>query len=128
MAKIAIIGSGISGLGAAYILNRAHDITVYEKSQRIGGHTRTLSVDYDGTKVDVDTGFIVFNQKNYPELTAMFRHLNVPLQKSDKVTGAHHVADFQALPKLHVHDTPPLHRRRLIGCTDPSLAVGPASG
>lgn len=88
MAKIAIIGSGISGLGAAYILNRAHDITVYEKSRRIGGHTRTLTVDYDGTKVAVDTGFIVFNQKNYPELSAMFRHLNVPVQKSDMTFAA----------------------------------------
>ncbi|HLJ52817.1 MAG TPA: FAD-dependent oxidoreductase [Rhizomicrobium sp.] len=82
MAKIAIIGTGISGLGAAYLLNRKHDITVYEKSSRIGGHTRTLTIDYDGTKLAVDTGFIVFNEKNYPELTAMFRHLNVPVQKS----------------------------------------------
>lgn len=88
MAKIAIIGSGISGLGAAFILNRAHDITVYEKSPRIGGHTRTVTVDYDGTRVPVDTGFIVFNQKNYPELSAMFRHLNVPVQKSDMTFAA----------------------------------------
>jgi len=82
MAKIAIIGTGISGLGAAYLLNRKHDITVYEKSSRIGGHNRTLTIDYDGTKLAVDTGFIVFNEKNYPELTAMLRHLNVPVQKS----------------------------------------------
>jgi len=88
MAKIAIIGTGISGLGAAYLLNRKHDITVYEKSPRIGGHTRTLTIDYDGTKVAVDTGFIVFNEKNYPELTAMFRHLNVPVQKSDMTFAA----------------------------------------
>ena len=88
MAKIAIIGTGISGLGAAYILNRQHDITVYEKAGRIGGHTRTLTVDYDGTKVPVDTGFIVFNEKNYPQLTAMFRHLNVPVQKSDMTFAA----------------------------------------
>ncbi len=88
MAKIAIIGTGISGLGAAYLLNRKHDITVYEKSSRIGGHTRTLTIDYDGTKLAVDTGFIVFNEKNYPELTSMFRHLNVPVQKSDMTFAA----------------------------------------
>ena len=88
MAKIAIIGTGISGLGAAYLLNREHDITVYEKASRIGGHTRTLTVDYDGTQVAVDTGFIVFNEANYPELTAMFRHLNVPVQKSDMTFAA----------------------------------------
>jgi predicted NAD/FAD-binding protein len=80
MARIAIIGTGISGLGAAYILNRRHDITVYEKQDRIGGHSRTVTVDYDGVRLPVDTGFIVFNEKNYPELTAMFRHLNVPVQ------------------------------------------------
>jgi predicted NAD/FAD-binding protein len=88
MARIAIIGTGISGLGAAYLLNRKHDITVYEKSARIGGHTRTLTFDYDGTKVAVDTGFIVFNEANYPELTAMFRHLNVPVQKSEMTFAA----------------------------------------
>jgi uncharacterized protein len=88
MAKIAIIGTGISGLGAAYLLNRQHDITVYEKSERIGGHSRTLTVDYDGMQVPVDTGFIVFNEKNYPQLSAMFRHLNVPVQKSDMTFSA----------------------------------------
>jgi len=88
MAKIAIIGTGISGLGAAYLLNRQHDIAVYEKADRIGGHTRTVTVDYDGTPIPVDTGFIVFNQKNYPELSAMFRHLNVPVQTSDMTFAA----------------------------------------
>lgn len=88
MAKIAIIGTGISGLGAAYILNRRHDITVYEKQDRIGGHSRTVTVDYDGVRLPVDTGFIVFNEKNYPELNAMFRHLNVPVQKSDMTFAA----------------------------------------
>jgi len=88
MARIAIIGTGISGLGAAYLLNRHHDVTVYEKAARIGGHTRTLTLDYEGTRVPVDTGFIVFNEKNYPQLTAMFRHLNVPVQKSDMTFAA----------------------------------------
>ncbi len=88
MAKIAIIGTGISGLGAAYLLNRHHDITVYEKAGRIGGHSRTVTVDYDGTPIPVDTGFIVFNEENYPELTAMFRHLDVPVHPSDMTFAA----------------------------------------
>jgi uncharacterized protein len=88
MAKIAIIGAGISGLGAAYLLDRRHDVTVYEKAGRIGGHARTLTIDYDGAKVAVDTGFIVFNEKNYPQLSAMFRHLNVPTHASDMTFAA----------------------------------------
>lgn len=88
MAKISIIGTGISGLGAAYLLNRKHEITVYEKAARIGGHSRTVTVDYDGKAIPVDTGFIVFNEKNYPQLSAMFRHLNVPTHKSDMTFAA----------------------------------------
>ena len=83
MARIAIVGTGISGLGAAYLLNRRHEVTLYEKESRIGGHTRTVTVDYDGTPISVDTGFIVFNEPNYPHLSAMFRHLGVPVHKSD---------------------------------------------
>ncbi len=83
MAKIAIIGSGISGLGAAYLLNRHHDITVYEKDRSPGGHARTVTVDYGGEQIAVDTGFIVFNEPNYPHLSALFRHLGVPTHRSD---------------------------------------------
>jgi len=88
MAKIAIIGTGISGLGAAYLLDRRHEITVYERQARIGGHARTLTVDYDGKRVPVDTGFIVFNEPNYPQLSAMFRHLGVKVHKSDMTFAA----------------------------------------
>ena len=56
MARIAVVGTGISGLGAAFLLNPDHDITVYEKSARIGGHSRTVTVDYDGTAIPVDGG------------------------------------------------------------------------
>jgi predicted NAD/FAD-binding protein len=83
MAKIAIVGAGISGLGSAYLLNPDHEITVYEKAPRIGGHTRTVTVNYDGTPIPVDTGFIVFNRRNYPHLTALFAHLGVPTHASD---------------------------------------------
>jgi uncharacterized protein len=85
--KIAIIGTGISGLGAAYLLQHRHDITVYEKEARLGGHARTVTVDYDGVPIAVDTGFIVFNYRNYPYLTGLFHHLDVPVIKSDMSLG-----------------------------------------
>ena len=88
MAKIAIVGSGISGLGAAFLLHSRHEITVYEKAPRIGGHSRTITVDYDGTPIAVDTGFIVFNKPNYPNLTGLFAHLGVPTHKSDMTFSA----------------------------------------
>jgi len=83
MARIAIVGTGISGLGSAYLLNPHHEITVYEKAARIGGHSRTVTVDYDGHRVAVDTGFIVFNRPNYPNLCGLFAHLGVPTHASD---------------------------------------------
>jgi predicted NAD/FAD-binding protein len=85
--KIAIIGSGISGLGCAYLLNQDHDITVYEKNDYIGGHSRTVDINVDEKTVPVDTGFIVFNYRNYPNLTGLFEHLNVPIEKSDMSFG-----------------------------------------
>jgi predicted NAD/FAD-binding protein len=88
MARIAIVGTGISGLGAAYLLNPHHDITVYEKAARIGGHTRTVTVSYNGTKIPVDTGFIVFNRQNYPNLTGLFHYLDVPTHESDMTFAA----------------------------------------
>jgi predicted NAD/FAD-binding protein len=88
MAKIAIVGTGISGMGAAYLLNPHHEITVYEKADRIGGHSRTVDIDYDGVPIPVDTGFIVFNKRNYPNLSGLFRHLDVPVHKSDMTFGA----------------------------------------
>ncbi len=85
--KIAIIGSGISGLGAAYLLVPHHDITVYEKNAYIGGHSRTIDVPTGNTTTPVDTGFIVFNNWNYPNLMGMFKDLDVPFQKSDMSFG-----------------------------------------
>ncbi len=86
--KIAIIGTGISGLGAAYMLHNHHDITIFEKNDYIGGHSRTVTAKTDDGDVPVDTGFIVFNKKNYPLLTALFRHLNVPIKETDMSFGA----------------------------------------
>lgn len=75
--KIGIVGSGISGLGAAWALRERHDVTVFEKEPRAGGHSHTVDVDYDGVRIPVDTGFIVYNEHNYPNLTALFRELSV---------------------------------------------------
>ena len=88
MVKIAIVGTGISGLGSAFLLNPDHDITVYEKAARIGGHSRTVTVDHDGQAIPVDTGFIVFNRPNYPNLTGLFAHLGVPTHASDMTFAA----------------------------------------
>ena len=76
--KIAIVGAGISGLGCAWLLNQQHDITVYEAAPRLGGHSNTVEVM--GTPVD--TGFIVYNELNYPNLTRLFDHLDVPTKPS----------------------------------------------
>jgi uncharacterized protein len=83
--KIAIIGAGISGNSAAYALSQTtdHSITIYEKEARAGGHSATVTIEYDGENIAVDTGFIVYNEMNYPHLTALFRHLKVPTQASN---------------------------------------------
>lgn len=83
MKRIAIIGSGISGLGAAYALKDTADVTLFEARARLGGHSCTLDVDYDGTPVPVDVGFIVYNALNYPNLIALFQALGVETQPSD---------------------------------------------
>lgn len=85
--KIAIIGTGISGLGAAYLLHPYHDITVYETNDYIGGHSRTITFKDRNRDIPVDTGFIVFNKKNYPLLTGLFEYLQVPVIKSDMSFG-----------------------------------------
>lgn len=83
MAEIAVIGSGISGLAAAWLLSERHRVTIYEKEDRLGGHTNTVTVPSVHGPVSVDTGFIVYNELNYPNLTALFEHLGVPTQPSD---------------------------------------------
>lgn len=87
MAKIAVIGSGISGMSAAYLLSVANEVTLFEKQAVVGGHTRTKTVEVKGRELAVDTGFIVFNHINYPELVGMFRHLGIATQKSDMTFG-----------------------------------------
>lgn len=81
--KIAVVGSGISGNMAAWLLQPNHDVVVYEKRARLGGHSATVDVDYEGTTISVDTGFIVFNERNYPNLCALFKELGVASELID---------------------------------------------
>ena len=82
--RIAIIGTGISGIGAGLALAHAgHEVVLYEKEPRPGGHSATIDIDYDGEPVSVDTGFIVYNELNYPNFTAMLGWLGIPTQPSE---------------------------------------------
>lgn len=85
--KVAVVGSGIAGNSCAYALNSIADVTLYEKRDRAGGHSATVTVDYDGTPINVDTGFIVYNALNYPNLIALFDHLGVQTKESDMSFG-----------------------------------------
>jgi uncharacterized protein len=87
--RIAIIGSGISGLTAAHKLCAEHDITVFEANDYIGGHTRTVEVELEGRRWAVDTGFIVFNDWTYPNFTALMDELGVASQPSEMGFGVH---------------------------------------
>lgn len=81
--KIAVIGSGVAGLTAAYLLNKKHVVTLIEKEDRIGGHTRTLTLsEGPDAGLAVDTGFIVMNLRNYPNFTRLLKELGVEIQKS----------------------------------------------
>ncbi|MFT5394939.1 MAG: putative NAD/FAD-binding protein [Gammaproteobacteria bacterium] len=87
--KIAIVGTGISGLTAAYMLHREHDVHVFEANNYIGGHTNTILVKEDNKEIPVDTGFIVFNKTNYPNLCRLFDVLNVESRESDMSFSVH---------------------------------------
>lgn len=81
--SIAVIGTGISGMSAAWLLAKTHDVTVYEADDRIGGHSNTVEIDVAGRRIAVDTGFIVYNEPCYPNLTALFAHLGVETVATD---------------------------------------------
>ena len=82
--RIAVVGTGISGLAAAWLLDRQHDVHVYEQSDRVGGHTNTVRLDRPGqAPLAVDTGFIVYNEPTYPMLTRLFDELDVATTESD---------------------------------------------
>ncbi|MGB5506861.1 MAG: FAD-dependent oxidoreductase [Sulfurovum sp.] len=85
--KIAVLGAGISGLGSAYLLSQKHEVDLYEKEDRLGGHARTTMVEEEGKSFGVDTGFLVFNHETYPLLTKLFSKLDVKIENSNMSFG-----------------------------------------
>jgi predicted NAD/FAD-binding protein len=81
--RIAVVGSGIAGLSAAYLLSRRHHVTLYERDRRLGGHTNTVTVDAAGGPVALDTGFLVHNSQTYPNLVRLLDELRIDTQDSD---------------------------------------------
>jgi predicted NAD/FAD-binding protein len=89
--RLAIIGTGIAGLGCAHFLHARFDLTIYEQADYIGGHTNTITVDEGGRAVPIDTGFMVFNHVTYPNLVRLFRELGVATKKTDMSFSVQHV-------------------------------------
>ena len=85
--RVAVIGGGISGLGAAHLLSKTHSVVLFEAEKRLGGHARTVIAGRNGDQ-PVDTGFIVFNRVNYPNLVRLFEDLDVPVAESNMSFGA----------------------------------------
>lgn len=81
--KIAVIGSGISGLTAAYVLSRQHEVSVFENQASIGGHTATKKIRYDNVEYEIDTGFIVYNDRTYPNFNKLLNQLGISGIKTD---------------------------------------------
>jgi predicted NAD/FAD-binding protein len=83
MSRVAVVGAGISGMSAAYYLSARHEVWLFERDGRLGGHTHTVRVNDPGGPIGVDTGFIVFNERNYPNLVRLFAELGIASQPSD---------------------------------------------
>jgi len=82
--RVAVVGAGVSGLTAAYLLNRQHEVQLFERNDRAGGHANTVIVPgIDGTEVPLDVGFIVYNERTYPGFTRLLRELDVETQQSE---------------------------------------------
>ncbi len=90
MEKLAIIGTGIAGMGCAHLLQKKYDLSIFEKDDYIGGHTNTVTVDEDGQPVYMDTGFMVFNFETYPNLCNLFKEINAPIKKTDMSFSVQH--------------------------------------
>jgi predicted NAD/FAD-binding protein len=91
MQSLAIIGTGIAGLGCAYFLHRRYAVTLFEQNNYAGGHTNTITVDEAGREVSFDTGFMVYNEVTYPNLTRLFRELEVQTKPTDMSFSVQHL-------------------------------------
>ncbi|MEB1528896.1 NAD(P)/FAD-dependent oxidoreductase [Xanthomonas sp. WHRI 7945] len=89
MSRIAVIGSGIAGLGSAWLLSQQHHVTLYEAANYLGGHTHTHTIELDGVQYAVDSGFIVFNPQHYPLLSRLFAQLEVAAQPTTMSFSVH---------------------------------------
>lgn len=90
--KICVVGSGISGMAAAWLLSTRHEVDVVEQDRSLGGHTKTVEVDAGGVRVPCDVGFMVFNHRTYPNLVRLFAHLGIPEQDADMSFSVHDAA------------------------------------
>ena len=90
MTTLAIIGAGVAGLGCAHFLHSRYEITLFEQNDYAGGHTNTVTVDEGGRAVPIDTGFMVYNEVTYPNLTRLFRELNVQTKPTSMSFSVHH--------------------------------------
>ncbi|MGZ3932025.1 MAG: NAD(P)/FAD-dependent oxidoreductase [Bacteroidia bacterium] len=91
MQQLAIIGTGIAGMGCAHLLQNKYDLSLFEKDNYVGGHTNTISADENGNAVYMDTGFMVFNFATYPNLCNLFKEINAPIKKTDMSFSVQHV-------------------------------------
>jgi predicted NAD/FAD-binding protein len=89
MTKLAIIGGGVAGLGCAHLLHSRYDLSVFEQNDYAGGHTNTITVDEEGRAVPIDTGFMVYNEVTYPNLTRLFRELDVKTKPTSMSFSVH---------------------------------------
>jgi uncharacterized protein len=89
--RLAIIGTGISGLGCAHFLHKRFDLTLYEAGDYVGGHTNTVTVTEDGQELPIDTGFMVFNHQTYPLLCRLFKELGVETKRTDMSFSLRHL-------------------------------------
>ena len=89
--SLAIVGTGIAGLGCAHFLHRQYDLTLFDPNAHVGGHTNTIEVSEPSGPVPFDTGFMVFNRVTYPHLVTLFEELKVPVQRTDMSFSVQHV-------------------------------------